>query len=72
MVNQLKHHLEEAGYETTQAAVGGVRLPERTRERTDKGTFRHEQVVCDDAELLQGEQPAPDNPAPENPPESGP
>ncbi|MEV7953002.1 hypothetical protein [Streptomyces sp. NPDC088141] len=23
LVNQLKHHLEEAGYETTQAAAGG-------------------------------------------------
>ncbi|TLS46038.1 hypothetical protein FE633_10815 [Streptomyces montanus] len=44
----------------------------RTREPTDKGTFRREQVVCDDPELLQGEPPAPENPAPENPPESGP
>ncbi|MEU0942482.1 hypothetical protein ABZ379_06750 [Streptomyces canus] len=72
MVNQLNHHLEEAGYEATQAAVGGVRLLKRTREPTDKGTFRHEQVVCDDPELLQGEPPAPENPAPENPPESRP
>ncbi|WP_405776172.1 hypothetical protein [Streptomyces sp. NBC_01538] len=43
----------------------------RSRERTDKGAFRHEQVECDDPELLQGEPPAPENPAPENPPESG-
>lgn len=44
----------------------------RTKERTDKGTFRPESVVCDDPALLQGDEPPPENPAPENPPPTPP
>ncbi|NUQ96203.1 MAG: hypothetical protein HOY79_06435 [Streptomyces sp.] len=66
MVNQLNHHLEEAGYETPRPPLEEFGYLKRTREPTDKGTFRHGQVVWDDPEF-QGEPPAP-----ENLPESGP
>ncbi|MFB7597588.1 hypothetical protein [Streptomyces sp. NPDC056160] len=66
LVNQLKHHLEEAGYETPRPPLEEFGYLKRTREPTDKGTSWHEQVVCDDPEL-QGEPPGP-----ENPPESRP
>ena len=44
----------------------------RTKQRTDKGTFRPESVVCDDPELLKGDGPEPENPSPEDPPDSTP
>jgi hypothetical protein len=44
----------------------------RTKERTDKGTFRPESVVCDDPALLLGDEPPPENPAPEDPPPTPP
>ncbi|MFE7115001.1 hypothetical protein ACFU99_06190 [Streptomyces sp. NPDC057654] len=65
-VNRIKRHLEEAGRRPRPPleAFGYLK-------RTKKRSFRQEQVVCYDPELLQGEPPAPEKPAPGNQPESG-